>query len=105
MGVADDRPGDHRGAGGALIPDAEIRGLLADCLVVWVLGGSVVARVGGIDVAGRCVVTAGAAPARWFVTVDGRTRPVASVVALLSAVRRGLGVAAGGRAVVGVGAA
>ena len=105
MGIPCDRSGDHCWSGCALISDAEIRGLLADCLVVWGVPGSVVAGGAGIDVAGRCTVRAGSAPTRWFVTVEGRTRPVPSVVALLSAVRRGVGVAAGGRATVGVGAA
>ncbi len=87
--------------------DAELRSLLVDCLKVWDLEGRVTAENAGLVVAAgeaTCVVRAGPAPTRWFVTTGGRTRPVPSVVALLSAVRRGLGVAPGVRARVGVGA-
>jgi hypothetical protein len=88
-----------------LTTEAELRSLLGDCLVLWEVEGRVIATEEGLVVAGRCVVQAGGAPTRWFVTVDGRTRPVPSVVALLSAVRRALGVAPGVRARVGIGAA
>ena len=84
--------------------EAELRSLLVDCLVLWEVTGGVIAGADGLLVAGRCVVRGGPAPTRWFVTADGRTRPVPSVVALLAAVRRALGVAPGVRARVGVGA-
>ncbi len=84
--------------------EAELRSLLIDCLTLWEVPGRVVAGPEGLVVAGACVVRAGPAPARWLVTAAGRTRAVPSVVALLSAVRRALGVAAGVRARVGVGA-
>jgi hypothetical protein len=87
---------------------AELRALLLDCLTVWGVSGEVTAGDDGLTVtanAAACVVRAGPAPTRWFVTVGGRSRPVPSVVALLSAVRRGLGVAPGVRARVGAGAA
>jgi hypothetical protein len=44
---------------------------------------------------GDCVVRRGEAPVRWVLETPERTRPVPSVVALLSALRRALGVAAG----------
>ena len=87
--------------------DAELRALLADCLKLWATEGNVTAGEDGMRVQtgqGHCVVRSGAAPARWLVTAGGRTRAVPSVVALLSAVRRTVGVAPGVRARVGAGA-
>lgn len=88
--------------------DAELRALLLDCLKLWETGGTVTAGEHGLTVAagGTLVrVRQGPAPTRYFITADDRTRPVPSVVALLSAVRRALGVPPGVRARVGAGAA
>ena len=86
---------------------AELRALLADCLAVWEVEGRVSAEAEGLVIAtatARCVVVPGAAPTRWFLTAGSSTRPVPSVPALLSAIRRALGLPAGIRARVGIGA-
>ena len=87
--------------------DAELRALLLDCLQLWDIGGRVTATEDGLRVEADgqvCHVRRGTGVARWTITVGERTRPVPSVVALLSAVRRALGVAPGVRARVGAGA-
>ncbi len=87
--------------------DAELRSLLLDCLKLWDIDGRVTAAEYGlrVEAAGQvCLVRRGAGVTRWMITAGGRTRPVPSVVALLSALRRALGVAPGVRARVGAGA-
>ena len=88
--------------------DAELRSLLLDCLKLWEIQGTIVAGDDGLIVAsGETTVTIrrGLAPTRWFVIHGQRARPVPSVVALLSAIRRALGIPPGVRARVGAGAA
>lgn len=87
--------------------NAELRALLLDCLKLWEIQGRVEASEDGLVItAGTSVrVRPGPAPTRWFITHAARTRPVPSVVALLSAVRRALGLPTGTRARVGQGAA
>ena len=78
--------------------DAELRSLLLDCLKLWGVAGSVTAGGDGLLIAttaARCVVRRGAAPARWLLETPVRRRPVPSIVALLSALRRALGVDGG----------
>ena len=89
------------------ISDAELRNLLLDCLQLWAVAGRVNAEDEGLVITAgdsRCVVRRGPSPTRWFLMAGARTRPVPSVPALLSAVRRALGVPAGIRARVGAGA-
>jgi hypothetical protein len=83
-----------------VITDAELRALLLDCLQLWGVPGKVTAEEAGLRV-GDCMVRRGEEPMRWIVETPGRTRPVPSIVALLSAVRRALGAEAGVRLRVG----
>ncbi|MCX7383413.1 MAG: hypothetical protein NT133_18805 [Alphaproteobacteria bacterium] len=90
-----------------MISDAELRGLLVDCLRLWDVVGRVSAEAEGLVITAgdaRCVVERGPSPTRWFLTAGARRRAVPSVPALLSAVRRALGLPAGIRARVGAGA-
>lgn len=87
--------------------NAELRTLLLDCLKLWDVEGRVEAHADGLAVTAagtRVLVAPGPAPTRWFITQGARTRPMPSVVALLSALRRALGLPAGTRARVGQGA-
>lgn len=91
-----------------MITDAELRNLLTDCLNLWDVPGRVTAEPEGLVITtadASCLVRRGPSPTRWFLTAGTRTRPVPSVPALLSAVRRALGLPAGIRARVGAGAA
>lgn len=83
-----------------MITDAELRSLLLDCLQLWEVPGVVTAEEAGLRI-GDCVVRRGEAPMRWIVETPVRTRPVPSIVALLSALRRALGAEAGIRLRVG----
>jgi hypothetical protein len=98
-----------------VITDAELRGLIMDCLRLWEAGGNVTAAqpritrrsagaargfiqatrceqtTDGLRV-GACVVRRGEAPMRWLVQTPARTRAAPSVVALLSLLRREVGV-------------
>jgi hypothetical protein len=88
------------------VTDAELRSLLLDCLKLWGVAGSVTAGAEGLLIAtaaARCVVRRGAAPTRWFIETPARRRPVPSIVALLSALRRALGADGGARLRVGGG--
>ncbi len=88
--------------------NAELRALLLDCLRLWELDGRVEAGAEGLEISAagtRVQVRPGPVPTRWLVTQAGRTRPVPSVVALLAALRRALGLPPGARARVGLGAA
>ncbi len=90
-----------------MITDAELRNLLTDCLKLWDVPGRVTAEAEGLLITAgdaTCLVRPGPSPTRWFLTAAARTRPVPSVPALLSAVRRALGVPSGIRARVGAGA-
>ncbi len=85
---------------------AELRSLLADSLAVWEVEGRVSAEAEGLVIAtanARCIVVPGPTPTRWFLTAGTRTRPVPSVPALLSAIRRAIGVPSGGIARIGTG--
>jgi hypothetical protein len=73
-----------------VITDAELRGLLTDCVRLWDVPAAVVAEADGLLVGG-CMVRRGEAPMRWIVQTPARTRAVPSVVALLSVLRRSLG--------------
>ena len=83
--------------------------LLRDALALWGVaarveadGEALLIRRGGEVF----TITTGPAPTRWFLrTPAGRSRPAPSVVALLDALRRALGVADGASLVVGPGAA
>ncbi len=82
--------------------------LLRDALAVWGVTAKVEAEGEALLInrdGDVFTVTTGPAPTRWFLrTPAGRTRPAPSVVALLEALRRALGVAEGASLVVGGGA-
>jgi hypothetical protein len=96
-----------------VISDAELRGLLLDCLAVWDVPGSVTVRQDdlALEVAGRIVTVARAGedmrPVRWFFQTPERAaagrppRAVPSVVALLSGLRGAVDGAGGDRLRVG----
>ncbi|MCW3474267.1 hypothetical protein [Limobrevibacterium gyesilva] len=87
--------------------DAELRGLLLDCLRLWDIAGAVTATADGLRVetaTAACTIRRGPAPTRWFLATPTRTRPSPSIVALLSALRRALGADPGIRARIGAGA-
>lgn len=75
--------------------EAQVERLVARSLVVWSVPGRVGREDGAVVVAslGHRVSIARAAPDlpfRWLVTVDGRSRPAVSVVAVLRQVRLAL---------------
>ncbi len=88
--------------------DADLISLLRDSLRIWGVAGRVGPGTDGVEIvaaSGEVLeVTAGAAPLRWFLATGKRRRPVASVGALLEAVRVALGGTSVARAVIGVGA-
>ncbi|WP_428489220.1 hypothetical protein [Rhodopila sp.] len=93
--------------------DAQLRGLLLDCLKLWEIGGTVSAGVGGLVVEtpnGRFTVRRadpGLRPARWFYQTPWRAaagrpdRAAPSIVALLSALRNAMEGTGGDRLRVG----
>lgn len=92
---------------------AALANLLDDCLVLWGVGGRMRAEADGLHLAvagGEIVVSRGAAPLRWMLQTPSRAaagrgpRGVASVVALLAALRAALGVEPGARLMIGAGA-
>jgi hypothetical protein len=76
-------------------PIAEVAALLAESLVVWRLDGDVRPEGGGLAVSAngrslRVAVASDGTPFPWMVTTAGKQRGVASIAALLRAVRNGL---------------
>jgi hypothetical protein len=94
---------------------AELRGLLRDCMRLWDVPGEVTPAAEGVHIAvdGQtyAVTPADAAirPVRWFYQTPERAaagrppRAAPSIVALLSALRNALGVARAGRLRIGAG--
>ncbi|PPQ26701.1 hypothetical protein [Rhodopila globiformis] len=95
--------------------DAQLRGLLLDCLKLWAVRGTVAVRDDGLvieTVDGAFIITRAPAdlrPVRWFYQTPeraaaGRTaRAAPSIVALLSALRNAMAGAGGDRLRVGGG--
>lgn len=73
----------------------ELRGLVADTVAVWGDGARVAWTAEGLlvtaaDGRAACIVAGG--PLRWLLAAEGRrTRPCASIVALLAALRDAVG--------------
>jgi hypothetical protein len=98
------------------VTDAELLGLLRDCLVLWQVKGAVIAGATGmaIETAGGRFTVGRADPAlrpvRWFYQTPERAaagrppRAAPSIVALLSALRNAMEGAGGERLLVGGGA-
>jgi len=95
------------------VTDAELRGLLRDCLRLWQAKGAVVAGETGVVIetaAGRFTVDRAPPalrPVRWFYQTPERAaagrpaRAAPSVVALLSGLRNAMEGAGGDRLIVG----
>ena len=93
--------------------DAELRGLLLDCLKLWEMPGRVVVREGDVAIETAAGVFSvrradpGLRPVRWFYQTPEREaagrppRAAPSIVALLSALRIALGGTGGGRLRIG----
>ncbi len=75
--------------------NAELRALVADTIKLWGGGGAAAWDGDGLRVAaadGRAAVVRRGGPLRWMLEVEGgRTRPCASIVALLEALRTAIG--------------
>jgi hypothetical protein len=90
------------------VTDAELRGLLLDCLKLWTVDGELVAAEKGwvIETAEGAYSIARAGleprPVRWFLQTPER-RAAPSIVAALSALRNNLGAASGPKLRVGSG--
>ena len=95
--------------------DAELRGLLRDCLVLWDVAAKVTATDAGMEIDapdGRFVLQRAAPdlrPVRWLLQTPARAaagrppRAAPSIVAALSALRSALGVAGGSGLRIGAG--
>ena len=93
--------------------DAQLRGLLLDCLKLWDVGGTVSAAAAGlvIETPAGCFTVSrahpGLRPARWFYQTPWRAaagrpdRAAPSIVALLAALRNAMEGAGGDRLMVG----
>jgi hypothetical protein len=97
------------------VTDAELRGLLLDCLKLWAVDGQLVSAEEGwvIETAeGACSIARAdpeLRPVRWFLQTPERRaagrppRAAPSIVAALSALRNNLGAASGPKLRVGSG--
>ena len=95
------------------LSDAELRGLLIDCLALWGIEARIAAGAGGMEIAtSRGVFLVQRAsdelrPLRWLLQTPDRravgrpARAAPSIVALLSALRGALGLAAAGKLWIG----
>lgn len=95
--------------------DAELRGLLVDCLTLWGIAGKITPEADGLAIAttdGSFLLQRAPhdlRPVRWFLQTPARRsagrqpRAIPSIVALLSALRNAVGAEGGGTARIGTG--
>jgi hypothetical protein len=95
------------------LSDAELRGLLIDCVALWGVEARIAAGAGGVEIAtprGVFLVrraTPEMRPLRWLLQTPDRDvvgrppRAAPSIVALLSALRSAFGAGAAGRLLIG----
>ncbi len=91
------------------VTQSDLVSLLRDALLLWGMACRPEAGADGVMVAGpdgaAVIIQPGAPPLRWWLTTATRRLPVASIGALLEAVRAAMGAEAGSVARIGAGAA